>query len=192
MGCVEMGAVRVKRMASARAGDAIQQWEQSIEAMTKEKKIDTLLIGSESLSEPGDDEDENTEIESIFKDGQAPYIGNLAVSHKFRRRGVASALVLEACSWAHTLWRAPCVWLHVEERNEAAIRLYKKLGFGCEARDPVWTNDVGRRNRLFLRSNGGTLDWSKARLAPVKLNGLEYLRWCWLDLKRVRQQRERL
>lgn len=172
MGCIEMGVVRIGKMATARAGDAIQQWEQAINNAKNQQQ---------ERSERG-----------VLDEGRAPYIGNLAVSREFRRYGVASALVLESCRWARTLWAAQCVWLHVEETNYPAKQLYQKLGFGCEAREPNVCDDIGRRRRLFLRSEGGEQDWSKAKLIKVQMSTVEYLRWCWQDLKRTRQENERL
>lgn len=185
VGCVEMGIVRIGRMASARAGDAIQQWEQSISTAN-------LGDGDSGTTMEVNRDATDTASEVFIEKDSAPYIGNLAVSQEFRRRGVASALVLESCKWARTMWAAQCVWLHVEETNEAAKRLYQKLKFGCEVREPVLCDEFGRRRRFFLRSEGGTQDWTQAPLLAVRMNVWEYLRWCWQDLKRTREANERL
>lgn len=192
MGCVEIGVVPVQEMSGARTSDAIRYWDQSIAKMAAMGVKDDTNHDSARSGKDANEGDEKLVADYIRDNNRVPYIGNLAVSQGFRRRGVASALVTEACTWAGVLWGAPCVWLHVEVCNEAATSLYKKLGFGCESRDPEWIDGVGRRQRLFLRSSGGAQDWSQARLASIKLNVWEYIRWCWLDLERVRKERERL
>lgn len=199
MGCIEMGLIGTRRMSNARAGYAIEQWEKSIAEASRMKRSENGNRKVDSDIEPDNNVTNNVENgtsanmngnDTRALVGRAPYIGNLAVSQDFRRRGVASELVIEACRWSKTLWGAPCVWLHVEEENQAATRLYKKLEFGCETQDPDWVAEVGRQKRLLLRSGGGSLQWSDARETGVKLNGLEYVRWCWNDLARVRRENQ--
>ena len=60
------------------------------------------------------------------------YISNLAVAPAFRRRGVADQLMTAAHKVAADLPRAAAtshIWLEVNERNEAAVKLYTKLGY---------------------------------------------------------------
>lgn len=59
------------------------------------------------------------------------YISNLAVYHDFQRRGLAQELLQHCFESAK---RALCVkvTLDVEEENEAAIKLYTKVGFQVE------------------------------------------------------------
>lgn len=192
VGCVEVGLVRIQTVANGRPGDAVNQWEQSISAvetaMTRPgmARVDGTNTIDERLgvkNTTGVEDGPN--YNAVDKNGAgAAYMGNLAVSPEFRRLGVATALVTEGCCRANLLW-ATCVWLHVEEDNVAATTLYKKLGFGCEARDPAWSVHIGRSRKMLLRSKGGEEDWSKARAAPIHMNGLEYLRWCIYDLKRA-------
>ena len=58
------------------------------------------------------------------------YISNLAVAPAFRRRGVADQLMTAAHKVAADLPHVPShIWLEVNERNEAAVKLYTKLGY---------------------------------------------------------------
>lgn len=177
IGSVEMGVVRVGSVANYDSGKAIAQWERHI------------ARDDDGSSANGGEGDETVKDGARrLDDGLAPYMGNLAVEKGFRRRGAGRALVIEACRLAGEVWAAPCVWLHVEDGNEGAMELYRKLGFGCEVQDPEWCERVGRRRRLFLRSDGGGAgadDWSRAKVGRVRLSGLEYLRWCVYDLQRT-------
>jgi ribosomal-protein-alanine N-acetyltransferase len=60
-----------------------------------------------------------------------------------RRRGIASALVLEAAKHAAELG-AERVFLEVNATNLPAIALYKRLGFA----------EVGRRKAYYLGTHG--------------------------------------
>lgn len=60
-------------------------------------------------------------------------IQNLAVAPGHRRQGIATALVLRAIERA-AAWGAARVFLDVRESNEAARRLYARLGFDQVAR----------------------------------------------------------
>jgi ribosomal protein S18 acetylase RimI-like enzyme len=68
-------------------------------------------------------------------ESRAPLMSNLAVSSRYRRRGLAEALVRaveEVCAdWGHD-----SCFLYVERRNPAAVRLYQKLGYSI-----VWEDD---------------------------------------------------
>ena len=60
------------------------------------------------------------------------YVSNLAVAPAFRRRGVADQLMVAAHELAAALPHAPSdIWLEVNESNEAAVKLYTKLGYEC-------------------------------------------------------------
>lgn len=61
-------------------------------------------------------------------DGDAFHLMNLAVLPDFRRRGAAQALVDEFLAEAARL-KAPDAWLEVAVDNEAALELYRALGF---------------------------------------------------------------
>lgn len=53
----------------------------------------------------------------------------VATSESLRRQGLARAIVVTALKWAR-LRGARRAWLQVEADNEAAISLYRRLGFG--------------------------------------------------------------
>ncbi|GAX78717.1 hypothetical protein CEUSTIGMA_g6155.t1 [Chlamydomonas eustigma] len=56
------------------------------------------------------------------------YISNMAVSEKYRRKGLALSLLNE-CERTGRLWGYDSVWLHVGVMNTAAQALYRKAGF---------------------------------------------------------------
>jgi len=64
-------------------------------------------------------------------------IANVAVHPEHRRKGIASRLTKQALE--HALQHgAHSVWLQVRQDNEAAIRLYRSLGFSEKARRTTW------------------------------------------------------
>lgn len=67
---------------------------------------------------------------------KAPLMSNLAVSRKFRRRGLAEALVTSVEELVRDEWNYEECYLYVEERNQGAIRLYQKLGYKSLWKDP--------------------------------------------------------
>ena len=60
---------------------------------------------------------------------RAPLMSNVAVSQKFRRRGIAEELVKQVEKISRIQWGYNECYLYVEERNIPAIRLYQKLGY---------------------------------------------------------------
>lgn len=58
-----------------------------------------------------------------------PTIVNLVVSPKHRRCGVASRIIRSAENYVYREWGAGNLNLFVDEDNEAAISLYRRLGF---------------------------------------------------------------
>lgn len=60
---------------------------------------------------------------------RAPLMSNVAVSPKFRRRGVAKLLVQAAEDLARVEWGYDEMYLYVEQRNIPAVRLYQKMGY---------------------------------------------------------------
>jgi len=61
-------------------------------------------------------------------------IANLAVDRECRRQGVGRRLVAEAEATAQE-WGYDYIWLLVEESNERAQRLYRKMGYHAQGRD---------------------------------------------------------
>jgi ribosomal protein S18 acetylase RimI-like enzyme len=64
-------------------------------------------------------------------------IANVAVHPEYRRRGIARGLTARAMDQAR-LRGAAATWLHVRENNEAAVTLYRSLGFIERARRTTW------------------------------------------------------
>jgi ribosomal protein S18 acetylase RimI-like enzyme len=60
---------------------------------------------------------------------RGPLMSNVAVSKKYRRRGIGEKLVQEAERIARYEWGFNDCYLYVEERNRAAVQLYQKLGY---------------------------------------------------------------
>eukprot|EP00166_Cyanidium_caldarium_P002243 ctg_225.g84 len=57
-----------------------------------------------------------------------PYVANLAVLSRYRRRGIARQL-LQACEQQALAWGYAHIYLHVEETNAAARALYGSAGY---------------------------------------------------------------
>jgi GNAT superfamily N-acetyltransferase len=81
---------------------------------------------------------------------KAPLMSNLAVSRKYRRRGLAEALVAAVEELAQDEWGYDECYLYVEQQNRAAIKLYQKLGYR-----QLW-NDASART--LLPTSKGDLD----------------------------------
>ncbi len=64
-------------------------------------------------------------------------IANVVVHPDYRRRGIGRALTARGIEQARQNG-APCVWLHVREDNDSAIRLYEELGFRERLRRTSW------------------------------------------------------
>jgi len=60
---------------------------------------------------------------------RAPLMSNLAVSRKYRRKGIGELLVKEAERIARFEWDADECYLYVEQRNVGAVKLYEKMGY---------------------------------------------------------------
>lgn len=62
---------------------------------------------------------------------------NVAVHPNYRRRGIARMLTQKA--FAHiTKLKPTSVWVHVDEKNQGAIQLYRSLGFQSRIRRTTW------------------------------------------------------
>eukprot|EP00306_Pavlova_sp_CCMP459_P010782 CAMPEP_0185192592 /NCGR_PEP_ID=MMETSP1140-20130426/19445_1 /TAXON_ID=298111 /ORGANISM="Pavlova sp., Strain CCMP459" /LENGTH=216 /DNA_ID=CAMNT_0027759347 /DNA_START=13 /DNA_END=664 /DNA_ORIENTATION=+ len=70
-----------------------------------------------------------------------PYLSNLSVHPRARRRGIATALV-EHCEAQALHWGLDEIVLEVMEPNEAALSLYKKMGYAIEHCDEQGEMDV--------------------------------------------------
>lgn len=69
--------------------------------------------------------------ENCILDAYTPTIVNLAVSEKFRRRGIATRLIKTAQRFVRRNWHAnqEVLGLYVEKDNANAIKLYEREGF---------------------------------------------------------------
>jgi GNAT superfamily N-acetyltransferase len=65
----------------------------------------------------------------------APLMSNLAVSRKYRRRGLAEQMVRDVETLLRKEWGYEECYLYVEEQNRAAMQLYQKLGYRKVWRD---------------------------------------------------------
>ncbi len=74
----------------------------------------------------------------VFVVCESCYVSDIAVYPQFRRQGVASALIKKASADAAVLG-AQSISLEVRPSNEAAVKLYRSLGF----------EDIGLRKRFY-------------------------------------------
>lgn len=75
----------------------------------------------------------------------APYLSNLAVDAKFRRKGIGQGLV-RWCEQLSAEWGHNVLFLHVDISNESAIKFYRSLGFVEAPRDMAWYDRIGRQD----------------------------------------------
>jgi ribosomal protein S18 acetylase RimI-like enzyme len=91
---------------------------------------------------------------------RAPLMANVAVSQKYRRRGIAQRIVKEVERICKYEWGYNDVYLYVEERNKAALRLYQKLGYR-----KVWTDDDAQ---TLLPTSNGRLENAPTRIVCMR------------------------
>ncbi len=77
------------------------------------------------------------------------YIQTVEVSPEARGEGVGRELLNRAENSARVAC-AHSIWLHVEEGNTAAIRLYKAQGYRCEAREEDYYPE-GRAALVYVK-----------------------------------------
>jgi GNAT superfamily N-acetyltransferase len=91
---------------------------------------------------------------AVFAEPNAPgcmHLVSMWVDPRYRRRGVARALVDQAVRWAAER-QAHEVILWVADHNTAACRLYERLGFqSTGARQPLPSNPARTESLLRLR-----------------------------------------
>lgn len=90
---------------------------------------------------------------------RAPLMSNLVVSRSFRKRGIAEKMVVAIEDFTRDNGWNEC-YLYVEERNQAAVQLYKKLGYKSEWRD----SDA----KTLLPGSDGTLRQSDTVIICMK------------------------
>jgi ribosomal protein S18 acetylase RimI-like enzyme len=85
----------------------------------------------------------NVSLITFILHGRRNYlIANVAVHPDFRRRGIARSLTQRAIEHARQRG-AQSTWLHVREENDAAISLYRSLGYNERARRTTWFSQPG-------------------------------------------------
>jgi ribosomal protein S18 acetylase RimI-like enzyme len=67
--------------------------------------------------------------ECSLEEAGAPTIVNLATSPRYRRLGIGSRLTKAASKFAQRRWLSDEMTLYVDKENEAAVSMYKNLGF---------------------------------------------------------------
>jgi len=67
-------------------------------------------------------------IEVHHEDEEYIYLDDLSVTKQYRNNGIGTRLIRNAESYAKEI-NIPTVCLHVEKSNEAAFRLYERLGY---------------------------------------------------------------
>jgi len=80
---------------------------------------------------------------------RAPLMSNLAVSRKYRRKGIGELLVKDAERIARFEWGADDCYLYVEKRNVAAVKLYEKMGYR-----QVW---IDKDAKTLIPTSSGSL-----------------------------------
>jgi GNAT superfamily N-acetyltransferase len=93
---------------------------------------------------------------------RAPLMSNLAVSPKYRRRGLAEALVAAVEERARDEWGYDECYLYVERSNQAAVRLYQKLGYR-----QIWNDGSAR---TLIPTTQGDLESRPTVLVCMKKN----------------------
>lgn len=79
-----------------------------------------------------------------------PYLCNLCVDSGRRRQGLGRVLCEVAERIAYKYWRKTHMFLHVEESNEAAQRLYAGMGYTLGPELPSWEKKLnGLENILY-------------------------------------------
>ena len=78
-----------------------------------------------------------------------PYIANLAVDSRHRRRGLAQQMLL-ACEYIGQSWGCQQLYLHVATDNPPAIALYRKIGYGVCNQTHPWQRRQMMVKELFF------------------------------------------
>lgn len=82
-----------------------------------------------------------------------PYISNLAVAPNYRRLGIARKL-LQRCDVQVKRWNYGSIGLHVLEKNQGALELYRRSGYQVQQTEQTpWSLFLSQPKRLFLQKN---------------------------------------
>ena len=96
--------------------------------------------------------------------GDEAWIGGVGVVTSARRQGIGE-LLMEALHDEAAARGVKNVWLEVIEQNDAAYRLYEKLGYDLVRWVEVWTLSVGAAAGAFARGSRGAGARSHPRAA---------------------------
>lgn len=91
-------------------------------------EIDEFDPGGVFLATTDENNNELTGFVICFKKSYFGYISVVAVRPDYRRRGIATALIVEAVQYLRSLGLSK-IRIRVEATNKTAIQVYKKLGF---------------------------------------------------------------
>jgi ribosomal protein S18 acetylase RimI-like enzyme len=94
------------------------------------------------------------------KTGRGPLMSNVAVSKKYRRKGIGEKLVKEAERISRYVWGYDYCYLYVEERNKAALKLYQKLGYRR-----IWVDPDAR---TLLPTSKGKLEDAPTKIVCMR------------------------
>eukprot|EP00877_Chromochloris_zofingiensis_P010281 jgi/Chrzof1/5506/Cz16g05230.t1 len=89
------------------------------------------LVGTVALSFHAESRDD---FPTLRPPEDEPYLSNMAVDAKFRRQGMARAM-LDACHKLLCSKGSPAVWLHVRVADKVAYQLYQSAMYEEVARD---------------------------------------------------------
>ncbi len=82
-----------------------------------------------------------------------PYLSNLAINPKYRRRGAASSLLI-SCEQVALAWGFQDIYLHVLENNYQARQLYLKQGYRVHKVEFSWNSFILRgAQQIFLHKH---------------------------------------
>ena len=95
-----------------------------------------------------------------LKTQSGPLMSNLAVGREFRRKGIAEKLVKEVERLVRYEWGYDDCYLYVEERNKAAVKLYRKMGY-----KKMW---VDKEATTLLPSTNGKLQNSSTNIVCMR------------------------
>lgn len=122
---------------------------------------DSRLVGTVSLSFGAASRED---FDTLAPPEDEPYLANMAVDPKFRRQGVARAM-LAACDETALHTGQRCIWLHVRQSDAAAQALYAGYAYREEGRDKPAVGFFGvsggrsrSRPRILLRRQLGETD----------------------------------
>ncbi|MCL5788358.1 MAG: ribosomal protein S18-alanine N-acetyltransferase [Candidatus Marsarchaeota archaeon] len=78
---------------------------------------------------------------SVLKWVNRAHVISVAVHPSYRRMGIGRALMMASCAASYSAYQATEVYLEVRITNDAAISLYKKLGFNVHSTNRGYYSD---------------------------------------------------